>query len=603
MKKFKFIIPVLLTVLALCAIFACSDTQSSTEPPTNNTQNVLATTPSGQPPLSTTTADLTTPVITSTQTAVTTTTAVVTTAVTTQKQEEKPPVILSYTPSVPKATKQATLIYMIPEPGTFSDKLTLASLQGLAAKNCEEQILIMGGSYSIYQKHLTDNWNCKFTGALNGKATTVSGLIGHFMNSFDGYILCSADPSSPSGSVAVSLSGILNAVIVTPNNRKFCDDLGLECLIDVTDKDDNWLRSSEYFAKLNRSIAFEQPLEMAPKLVDYAVMSGSYFSFYNGHSESEHSEMYSFLDNGAIVFGYNNTLGEYGTVRSFSGENIQLIPSDHAFNLSTLSGFAINEAEQKTKDTNETTAPNKHSVCIILSDGDNMQWFLNDFATSGKWWNNSNRGKFNMGWGIPPTAIDVIAPMHTYLYDTMTEKDEFIMQISGLGYTFPSRWNPSELDKMTEKLAEYMKRNDIRYAEILDDNGFNAETLSHFTKHEEIEGLFYIDYANYAGKNGEIIWTNGKPAVAARYRLWANMEDGSISAIASAVNNASTDPTKSESYSFIIVHAWSGLSGTKIVPNGSTLNAISRLISNFDSDVEVLTPSQFMERIQNNIAR
>ena len=259
--------------------------------------------------------------------------------------------------------------------------------------------------------------------------------------------------------------------------------------------------------------------------------------------------------------------------------------------------------QQKNKEVSEETPKKAHTVCIILSDGDNVQWLTNDFSTSDKWWANSYRGKFDMGWGLPPAALDLTAPMTAYLYDKMTVRDEFIMQLSGLGYTFPSKWSKSARDQMAAKLSEYMLRSDLHYAEILDDNGMSKSVMSSFTKQDGIDGLFYIDYSNYAGKNGQILWSNNKPVVAARYRLWANTTDGSISAISKAVNRASTDPTDADSYSFIIVHAWSGLNGKNLVEGGNTMDAVAELIKAFDDDVDVVTPSEFMNRIITNKAK
>ncbi len=519
------------------------------------------------------------------------------------KDEDKPPMEYNFNSAVPKAAKQASSLYQINEPSNFADKVTLATLQGLVANQCDDQILINGGAYNNYLRYLRKNWNCTIQTKVDGKSISIENLVEHYKDILSGYILCATDSSSDSGNVAISLAGLLNSIVVTPENQKLCDDLGLNCMMDVTDKDDAWLRASEYWHQLNQSVAFEQPLSMAPKLVDYAVMSKSYFSFYNGHNSSEHRKKYSFLEDNGIVFGYNNTLGEYDTVASFSEENLQMIPSDHAYNLSTLSGFQTSFLEQKTKSLSEDTSNKVHTVCIILSDGDNVQWLTNDFTTSDKWWANSYRGKFDMGWGLPPTALDLTAPMTAYLYDKMTDRDEFIMQLSGLGYTFPSKWSKSARDEMASKLSEYMIRSDLHYAEILDDNGMTKSVMSSFTKQDGIDGIFYIDYSNYAGKNGEIMWSNGKPVVAARYRLWANTSDGFISAISKAVNRAPTDPADADSYSFIIVHAWSGLNGNNLVESGNTMKAVAELIKAFDKDVEVVTPSEFMNRIVTNKAK
>ncbi len=541
-----------------------------------------------------TTAGTTTPVVTTTAKPITTTLKI---------KEPRPPMDYIFESAVQKAAKQATTLYLLSEPSSFSDKVTLATLQGLVANQCEDQILINAGAYNKYKDYLTENWNSSVQTKVDGKTVSLSSLLSHYKDNLSGYILASDDSASDSGNVAISLAGLLNAVVVTPKNQSICDDLGLTCLLDVTDKDDEWLRASEYWDLLSKTIAVEQPLNMAPKLVDYAVMSRAYFSFYNGKNSVEHREKYKFLNDNAIVLGYNNTLGEYDTVASFSADNIQMIPADHAYNLSTLSGFKTAIMDQKTPVTEVEAGKKAHTVCIILSDGDNVQWLMNDFTTSSKWWASAYRGKFNMGWGLPATAIDLVAPMNSYLYDTMTPKDEFIMQLSGMGYTFPSKWSTAARLEMATKLSEYMERSDLHYAEILDDNGLNERVISDFTKQDGIDGLFYIDYSNYAGKNGQILWTNNKPTVAARYRLWANTSDGSITSIANAVNRASTDPTKAASYSFIIVHAWSGLTGGKLSDSGNTMDAVAQLIKAFDDNVDVVTPTEFMNRIIANQAK
>ncbi len=506
---------------------------------------------------------------------------------------------LKYESAVPKAAKQARVIYIINEPDSFSDKLTLATLQGLTANISDEQIFINNGGYSKYSRYIQSEWNCLTPAMINGEKVTLESVLDYYKKSVSGYILCSEDKKSDSGNVAISLAGVLNAVVVTPKNEKLCKELGMKCLIDVRNKDDKWLRSSKYWQQLNKNVAVEQPLEMAPKLVDYAVMSKAYFSFYNGNDPKAHTEKYRFINDGGIVFGYNNTLGEFDTVDTLSKLNLQLIPSDHAYNLSVLSGFRADGIKQKEYSYN-TDGTNKHTVCILMSDGDNVQWLLNDFATSQKWYANSNRGKVNLGWGIAPTSVDLMAPMNAYLFDNMNPGEEFVAQLSGLGYTFPSRWSSEQRKQMAEKLSEYMYRTNISYAEILDDDGLKKDILADFTAQKNIDGLFYIDYENYAGKNGEIVWTNNKPTVSAKYRLWADLKDGTIDKIAKSINSADTDAKSRNAYSFIIVHAWSGLSGEKLVPNGNTLDAVKKLIDSFDENVEVVTPSVFMDRIISN---
>lgn len=503
---------------------------------------------------------------------------------------------------VNKAPYQAKTLYLASEPADFSDKLSLACLEGIVAGKTDEQIMISTKSLALYRSVLTDDFGVKFQSRVDKVACNTWNLVSHYQDLISGYILCDDSSDSESVSVAISLAGLLDAIVVTADHEATAKDAGLTCVLDVRGKTDAWLRSSEYFEQLNTKLAFEQPSSMAPKLVDYAVMSKSYFYFYNGHSTTEHAAKYEFLNDNAIVFGYNNTLGEYDTVNSFSSKNICMVPSDHCYNLSTLSGFCMDTVQQNHKESEEETPEQVHTVCLIMSDGDNMQWLVNDVLTSEKWFASKVRGDFPLGWGVPATSIDVIAPVLSYLYQNQTENDEFIMQLSGLGYTFPSRWSSTARTEMATQLSEYMIRSDLKYAEILDDHGFTSRYLSPFTKQEGIQGIFYIDYGNYAEYDGEILWSNGKPVVSARYRLWVGVSDGSIEYISSHINSASTDPKSPDSYSFIIVHAWSGDNGNgTIVGDGNTMNGIQKLIASFDSDVQVVTPTEFMNRIIDNL--
>lgn len=508
--------------------------------------------------------------------------------------EELPEILLNS--RFPKA-KQAQVLYRLSEPSAFADKLLLASMQGLAAKHTDEQILISSGAMDYYLPYVQDNWGASVETKVDGKNVNLQSLAEHYKGTIKGYILCSMNEGNDSIDVAVSLAGLLDAVIATKSNVRMLENLGYECLLDVTECDDQWLRDSEYWEQLRRDVAFEQPNQMAPKLVDYAVLCGAYFNFYDGRSSAEHKAMYDFLDDNAVVFGYNNTLGEFDTVKSFSELNLQMIPSDHAYNISTLSGFPLESLTQKRASDAATDAKDVHTVCFIMSDGDNMQWILNNFSTENKWYGSPLRGTFDIGWGVPPTSVDLIAPMASYLYDSMTERDEFIMQLSGLGYTFPSKWESESRQVMAAELADYMKRSDLRFAEILDDNGFKEESISDFTAQDGIDGLFYIEYSHYAARNGKVIWTNGKPAVSARYRLWANNTDSSIETLATRINRASTDVTDEKAYSFVIVHAWSGMKNGQLSEGGNTMDAIAALIEKFDEDVEVVTPSEFMDRM------
>ena len=513
---------------------------------------------------------------------------------------DEPP---SFPPTIAVAPQKATTL-LLTKSLTGFDGVTLGTLQGLAAKLSQTQILLRASSWSLYLPYMKDAGAEVSEKNADGQAWDLPSLLAYYAPELSGYILSSEE----SLSVAISLAGILNAVVVQRSNEKVAIDAGLSMVIDVRNLDDSWLRSSEYFSQLSRNTAVEQPASMAPKLVDYAVMAGAYFNFYDGKDADEHASMFDFLDDGAVVLGWNNVLGEYDTVKSFATLNACLIPADHAYNVSTLSSFfakgGVNESLYASEKANQShvESANVHTVCIVMSDGDNMQWALNDYAKKTYWYGSNLRGGFPMTWGLPALLGDLALPMMQYYADKQTDQDEFIMQLSGLGYTFPSQWDEEAKWDMAERLAEAMQTRGMRYMNILDDHGFTEQNMSAFTSQEGIEGIFYTDYANYAGYKGEILWSNGVPVVSARYRLWNSINGCDPESIASSINNAPASIFTEEGYTFIIVHAWSGLDAEgNFVANGDTMAAVNKLISLLDSDVEVVSASEFMNRLKDNI--
>ncbi len=491
--------------------------------------------------------------------------------------------------SFPKAEHTARTVLLTEAPDAETG-LLLGTLQGLAANAADENLVFKAGSYR--------EW-LPFTGAEiletqeNGAPWDALALLERFSAYVSGYILC----DEKSAAVAVSLAGLLNSVAVPEPLEPLAEDAGLPLTLDVRGKTDEWLRQSKYFQQLSRTVAVSQPASMAPKLTDYAVMHKAYFGFADSDKSYDNANTFGFLQNNAVVFGWNGPLGEFQTVTSLSRLNACLVPADHAYNLSVLSGYSADKLKQKTLQTAEAQTENVHTVCILMSDGDNLQWLLNSY-TDASHYGSSLRGNFAMGWGIPAAAPDAAAPMAKALYDSMTPQDEFVLQLSGTGYTFPSKWTSKRaLRNMAAALNNQMEKLDASSLLVLDDGGFNASSIDILAAQSAVKGIFYIDYSNYAGMNGKVRFSGGKPVVAARYRLWAGTEGGSPEEIAAAVNAASRDPSSADAYSFIIVHAWSGLDGDGNFGSGDTMAAVAAMTALFGDDVRVVTPAEFLQRL------
>jgi hypothetical protein len=433
-------------------------------------------------------------------------------------------------------------------------------------------------------------------------------LLSYYSPRLSGYILCADDLSDPSVAVAISLAHPLNAVVVTAKNEALAKENGLRCVMDVRGTDDTWLRESKYFAQLSRSVAVEQSAATIPSLIDYAVMSGCYYAHYEGADDYMHAQTFHFMDKGSVVLGSNDAFDEYTAISSLSTVNLSVVPARQSFNLSTLSGFAresrvndILREEQAEDGASSALAEQGHTLCLVISGGESMDAALND-ALSDARYGSDLRGSFAMNWGLPATLGDLANPVFSYYADTQTAKDEFILQSSGLGCTYPSRWNLAMLGSMAERLAELMARTGMQYLQVLDANAFDARLLYVMAQHEAVKGVFYVDSNNHDIERGNILWANDTPIVAAAYCLHAGRQDGSLERVAESINSASTVRTEEGAYTFVTVRSDSGLNEQgALVEGGDTMAAVQALLGMLDEDVEVVTASEFMERIKKNL--
>ena len=490
----------------------------------------------------------------------------------------------------PKAAKEAKTLLLTSVP-TDGSALTLASMQGLLANVSDRNLLFRAEKYR--------EW-LPYTGAElietqpDGSPWDLEALLSEFASFFDGYILC--DDSS--ALIALSLANPKNSIAVLPEFENAVQQAGLRMTADVRGWSDLQLRRSPEFQQLRRDVAFEQPVKLAPRMLDYAVMSGAYVWYDAAANRAEHTNAFRFLQDNALIFGWNNDLGEHDTVASASWLNACLIPADWACNLSVLSGFPHKSIREKTA----VSAPEGgRTVCLLMSDGDNVQWFLSSYEGA-SYYGSPVRGQFPFAWGVPASAADLASPLLERYYGEMTANDAFVLSLSGLGYTFPSRWtNRQALRSMAGTLAQKMEMLDTRELLVLDDGGFCSKALDTLLTQTQANGIFYIDYGNYAGLKGRTRFVDGKPIVSAKYRLWNDRQGSSPEEIAAAVNALPTDPNDPDSYAFIIVHAWSGLdSSGAFIEGGNTMAAVEKLVNGLDADTHLVSPSQFMERIAAN---
>jgi len=476
----------------------------------------------------------------------------------------------------PVSTAPDTM-YIVTDNVTNTQRLTIVSLQGLLARHKPKIIRNTG----IWVDYLRTN------GYITHDSTYFNdfvGLINHFKDSISGYIL--SDVDSNSTNTTISMAAILNAIIVTTADTASLASVGLNMLLDARGKDENWAITN-YGSQLSTNIVSLQNISKYSSLSDYSIFAGALQFWVSSYSDNLMNTAFNRMNKDATVMGYGPD--EYNTVYKLSQYSLVMNASDWCQNLSVLTNVPVNSFVQKTP-IKPFQSINKHTVCFVFTDGDNIQWLDGDAATSTRWINNANTNQINLGWTMSPALSELAPPVLKYFYDkapdTITGRSYFVAGPSGRGYNFPGVF--AELDSETVILNNYMAKADLRIVNILDIDNSPVD-ISKFLDKSNIDALFFYYYSNYSGLNGQINWNNNKPSIGGRYNLWDGIN--STTQVAQFVNNLSTNINTSAGYSLIPVHAWS-----------MTVDSVIACINKLDtSKVRVVCPDEFVWLIKQNI--
>lgn len=203
--------------------------------------------------------------------------------------------------TLPVAPYRPAVLYTVHRPEKVADQITLATLQGLSTRYSSEQVFIVSDETTGMLQALVEQ-GVTVTDHNDAEQTwTLGRLLNYYSNRLGGYILCSMDTTSESAEVAINLAHYLNAVVVTPENEEIAQAAGLSMVLDVTEKNDEWLRTTPYFEKMSQTLAVEPNITQGIAFVDYVVMSGSYYHDYHDGDEYMHVQSFKHLNEGAYL--------------------------------------------------------------------------------------------------------------------------------------------------------------------------------------------------------------------------------------------------------------------------------------------------------------
>jgi hypothetical protein len=106
----------------------------------------------------------------------------------------------------------------------------------------------------------------------------------------------------------------------------------------------------------------------------------------------------------------------------------------------------------------------KTYICILMADYDSATP-LYDFLP--KHWNDPNRGKIPLAWGINPNLLETYPDIISYFYSTASPADTFTSDASAAGYMNPNRIQKQFLSLFVEHNKRFFREADMDIAPMV----------------------------------------------------------------------------------------------------------------------------------------
>jgi len=412
--------------------------------------------------------------------------------------------------------------------------------------------------------------------------------------------------NNPESNIVASVaSHIFNSIIVDIRDQEFFESAGYSLKYDARHKStvDAW---REFKGRCRSTALVVMPVQTG-EMRDFAIAHGLFVLNVNkryadpdsGQNLAILEEVLQWLDPEAPIFGWESKVGEKVFVNRASLTGHPWIPCDWAYNLPLMSiqrlpnapRGLVKEHRPKTIDFNKK----KNFVAYYLSDGDNVQWMLNNYNPD--YFNNADCQEMKMGLGMAVYPLAMLAPIQLEHLIASQPADTTVVESLGGGYIYVDTFAEdtgdriAKLKKHAENLAIVMKQHGVKVLGLMAQDLNSPAALEGFNvfakANDQLEGIVAIQYSPYAGGKGNILWATNRngvdiPIITAKYSLWnkgpINKNNEGTPAF---VANRLKAEEREESFSLISVHAWSkfndcGMTADELEENhGGNLNGAS----------------------------
>jgi hypothetical protein len=228
-----------------------------------------------------------------------------------------------------------------------------------------------------------------------------------------------------------------------------------------------------------------------------------------------------------------------------------------------------------------------HFACFMLSDGDNVQWEMANFArgpAGASYYDHPRRGQIPFGWGINAPTLAQLSPRTLEDILTRATSNDGFTLFGGAGYFYPDLYGvdagkSAACALHAGRLRGYMEMTGIRSL------AFNfqdwdcpaalkaCETMAR--RLPGLEGVFAFQYYPYSAGEGAVKWVRGAdgdevPVASCGYCVWAQTgrpRDTTPAGVAALINRlerlGSAAASSERCFSWTLVHAWSSFRRVK----------------------------------------
>lgn len=441
-------------------------------------------------------------------------------------------------------------------------------------------------SYKVSKQALEDMGICE-QGVQNGLELacsdyeSVDGLRVQLKGFFDGYVLTDVKNNPESGIVASVASHVYNSIIVDVRDKEYFEKAGYSMKYDATHKTtlDAW---HEFKDKCNNEALVIMPVQTG-ELREFAIKNNLFVLNLNkkqgdprsGQNVDLLEEVLAWLQPNVPVYGWEQGVSEDQFVARISKSGHPMIPCDWSYNHS-LTSLLYTERQQPVQAQSFNPkfidfGKKRNYVSFFLSDGDNIQWMMQDFATS--FYDVPEAIEVKMSYGLPVSTLSMMAPAQLHNLMNLRRDECSVLEMLGGGYYYIDTYSQNNnrndnLKVAAERLAVSMRRYHVGLLGVMAmdvKSAASREAYQAFVDaNDRLEGIIALQYSPYAGGGGEVFWVTNKngydiPVITVRYSLWDRIHEreGSPDLIASKLKAEAQE----ESFSAICVHAWSRFEG------------------------------------------